>query len=590
MGVIEVEATRESKKSLKETILDLFKFEDYWAILLATLLLVFCVFMYMGSSSEVLIGKAEVYNSVMAAEGERVPFKTVEWHEAQFDKNSLVVKTSLSSKVKDVLGKPKKWTTNPVESFYLSEAGAKAKGAPFIDSYEEAKKTAMLAKNQALAATALAQTKAFGDTKLNATANDLVDKWLVARDKEGKLKSKAMVKPYNIIPNLLLLLASIGLYFSVGMKKMERSRDGFLQGFPAVFLLATGAYLLGEQVTLKAWGLGYVFWGLVLGLIVSNTIGTPKKLLQAAQTEYFIKTGLILLGSTVLVNKVLLIGIPGIFVTWFVTPVVLVLTFLFGDKVLKMESKSLNMVMSADMSVSGVSAAIAAAAACRAKKEELTLSVSISIMFTAFMMIAMPMFIKALNMDPVLGGAWIGGTVDSTGAVVAAGEYLGPVARDVAATIKMIQNIIIGVMALGVAAYWSLKVDTSMAAEKDFSLKGSLKEIWDRFPKFILGFIGASLVFSAIYGALGVDGSKIVIDKGMVSGLISPLQGWLFCIAFTSIGLSTNFAELSKLFKGGKPLTLYLVGKVINLSVTFGAAYLMFHVVFPEITASLMSL
>lgn len=585
-----MEAVKENKKSLKETILDLFKFEDYWAILLATIILIFCVFIYMGSDSQNILGKAEVYNDVMKAEGERAPFKTVQWHEAQFDKNSLTIKTSTTERVKSILGKPKKWVKNPIESIYLSESAAKAKGEPFIQQYEDLKKETALIKNQALAATALAEEKAFADTSLNSSASDLVDKWLVSRDKENKMKSKAIVKPYNLIPNLAILLAFIGIYFSVGMKKMGRDREGFLQGFPAVFALATGAYLLGEQETLKAWGLGYVFWGLVLGLIVSNTVGTPKKLLAAAQTEYFIKTGLILLGSTVLVNKVLLIGIPGIFVTWFVTPVVLVLTFGFGDKILKMESKSLNMVMSADMSVSGVSAAIAAAAACKAKKEELTLSVSISIMFTAFMMIAMPMFIKALNMDPVLGGAWIGGTVDSTGAVVAAGEYLGSVARDVAATIKMIQNIIIGVMALGVAAYWSLKVDKSMAEERDFSLKGSLNEIWTRFPKFILGFIGASLVFSGIYGMLGVDGSKIIIDKGMVNGLISPLQGWLFCLAFTSIGLSTNFSELSKLFKGGKPITLYIVGKIINLGVTFGAAYLMFHVVFPDITQSLMSL
>ncbi|WP_418965671.1 YeiH family protein [Cetobacterium sp.] len=585
-----MEAVKENKKSLKETILDLFKFEDYWAILLATIILIFCVFIYMGSDSQNILGKAEVYNDVMKAEGERAPFKTVQWHEAQFDKNSLTIKTSTTERVKSILGKPKKWVKNPIESIYLSESAAKAKGEPFIQQYEDLKKETALIKNQALAATALAEEKAFADTSLNSSASDLVDKWLVSRDKENKMKSKAIVKPYNLIPNLAILLAFIGIYFSVGIKKMGRDREGFLQGFPAVFALATGAYLLGEQETLKAWGLGYVFWGLVLGLIVSNTVGTPKKLLAAAQTEYFIKTGLILLGSTVLVNKVLLIGIPGIFVTWFVTPVVLVLTFGFGDKILKMESKSLNMVMSADMSVSGVSAAIAAAAACKAKKEELTLSVSISIMFTAFMMIAMPMFIKALNMDPVLGGAWIGGTVDSTGAVVAAGEYLGSVARDVAATIKMIQNIIIGVMALGVAAYWSLKVDKSMAEERDFSLKGSLNEIWTRFPKFILGFIGASLVFSGIYGMLGVDGSKIIIDKGMVNGLISPLQGWLFCLAFTSIGLSTNFSELSKLFKGGKPITLYIVGKIINLGVTFGAAYLMFHVVFPDITQSLMSL
>lgn len=585
-----MEAVKESKKSLKEVVLDLFKFEDYWAILLATVLLVFCMFIYMGSDSQSVLGKAEVYNSIMKSEGERAPFKTVQWHEAQFDKNSLAIKTSATEKVKNILGKPKKWVTNPIESIYLSASAAKAKGAPFVQQYEDLKKETLSIKNQALEATTLAEGKRFADTNLNENANELVDKWLVSRDKESKMKSKAIVSPYNLIPNLAVLLAFIGIYFSLGMKKMGRDREGFLQGFPAVFALATGAYLLGEQETLKAWGLGYVFWGLVLGLIVCNTIGTPKKLLAAAQTEYFIKTGLILLGSTVLVNKVLLIGIPGIFVTWFVTPVVLILTFGFGDKILKMESKSLNMVMSADMSVSGVSAAIAAAAACKAKKEELTLSVSISIMFTAFMMIAMPMFIKALNMDPVLGGAWIGGTVDSTGAVVAAGEYLGPVARDVAATIKMIQNIIIGVMALGVAAYWSLKVDKSMAEERDFSLKGSLNEIWNRFPKFILGFIGASLLFSGIYGMLGIDGSKIIIDKGMVNGLISPLQGWLFCLAFTSIGLSTNFSELSKLFKGGKPITLYVVGKIINLGVTFGAAYLMFHIVFPDITRSLMSL
>ncbi|WP_294096059.1 putative sulfate exporter family transporter [uncultured Cetobacterium sp.] len=585
-----MEAIKENEKSLKETILDLFKFEDYWAILLATILLVFCMFIYMGANSNAVLGKAEVYNDIMKSEGERASFKTVEWHEAQFDKNALTIKTSLSQKVRDVLGKPKKWTTNPLESVYLSESAALEKGIPFVKEYEELKKATSIMRENALAATVLAEEKNFADEELNKVATTSVDEWLVSRDKEIKLKAKAIQKPYNLIPNLVILLAAIGVYFSFGMKKMGRDREGFLQGFPFVFLLATSAYLLGEQEALKAWGLGYVFWGLVLGLIVSNTVGTPKKLLAAAQTEYFIKTGLILLGSTVLVNKVLLIGIPGIFVTWFVTPIVLVLTFLFGDKVLKMESKSLNMVMSADMSVSGVSAAIAAAAACKAKKEELTLSVSISIMFTAFMMIAMPMFIKMLNMDPVLGGAWIGGTVDSTGAVVAAGEYLGPVARDVAATIKMIQNIIIGVMALGVAAYWSLKVDTSMAAEKDFSLKGSLLEIWNRFPKFILGFIGASLVFSGIYAMLGVDGSKIVIDKGMVNGLISPLQGWLFCLAFTSIGLSTNFSELSKLFKGGKPITLYIVGKIINLGVTFGAAYLMFHVIFPDITKSLMSL
>ena len=158
---------------------------------------------------------------------------------------------------------------------------------------------------------------------------------------------------------------------------MGKSVKEFALGFPVVFIVAVLAYILASQVNLKAWGLEYVVWALLIGFLVSNTIGTPKIVLKAAETEFFIKTGLVLLGSTVLINKMLLIGIPGIFVTWCVTPIVLITTYWFGQKILKIESKSLNITISADMSVSGVSAAIAAASASKAKKEELTLAVGI---------------------------------------------------------------------------------------------------------------------------------------------------------------------------------------------------------------------
>ena len=107
------------------------------------------------------------------------------------------------------------------------------------------------------------------------------------------------------------------------------------------------------------------------------------------------------------------------------------------------------------MSVCGVSAAIATAAACRAKKEELTLAVGLSLVFTSIMMIVMPAFIKAtsVGMQQILGGAWMGGTIDATGAVAAAGAFLGEKALYVAATIKMIQNVLIGVIAFFVAVY-----------------------------------------------------------------------------------------------------------------------------------------
>jgi uncharacterized membrane protein YadS len=192
----------------------------------------------------------------------------------------------------------------------------------------------------------------------------------------------------------------------------------------------------------------------------------------------------------------------------------------------------------------------------------------------------MPALIKALEMPEVLGGAWIGGTVDATGAVVAAGAFLGDTAMNVAATIKMIQNILIGVMAFGVAIYWSAKV------EKTEDKSVSAIEIWKRFPKFILGFIGASIIFSIVQQLLSSEDSVAMIEKGVFL-FSKSMRGWLFCLAFVSIGLSTNFKELKSQFSGGKPLILYVSGQLLNILLTLLMAWIMFYKVFPEITETL---
>ena len=380
---------------------------------------------------------------------------------------------------------------------------------------------------------------------------------------------------------MIVLCIATALFFGIGIIFMRKNLGKFLLGFPVVFILAVLAYMLAAQSTIKAWGLEYVLWAIIIGFTISNTIGTPRWLLESALVEYYIKTGLVLLGASILINKILLIGIPGVFITWVVTPIVLIVTFIFGQRVLKMESKTLNITISADMSVSGVSAAIATAAACRAKKEELTLAVGLSITFTAIMMIVMPAFIKAVGMDHVLGGAWMGGTIDSTGAVVAAGAILSPTAMYVAATIKMIQNIMIGVIAFGVATYWALKVERTPGVK--ITVGAALNEIWARMPKFVLGFLGASAVFTLLYESLGKDVGKVLIDDGVIRGWTSALQGWFFCFAFVSIGLTTNFRELAKYFKGGKPLILYVCGQSFNIILTLLMAYIMFFLIFPEI-------
>ena len=85
--------------------------------------------------------------------------------------------------------------------------------------------------------------------------------------------------------------------------------------------------------------------------------------------ELFVKIGLVLFGGEVLLSTILVLGIPGFIVAWMVTPVVLITTFWFGQRVLRIPSKSLNLVVSADMSVCGVSAAIATAALARQRRK-----------------------------------------------------------------------------------------------------------------------------------------------------------------------------------------------------------------------------
>jgi uncharacterized membrane protein YadS len=378
----------------------------------------------------------------------------------------------------------------------------------------------------------------------------------------------------SILPGLVGIFAVSLVLFGIGLMALGEYDKSFPWAFLVIFLLSVLSFVLAGQKVIKHYNLEYALWALLVGLIISNTVGTPRWLRSAVRTEFYIKTGLVLLGAEVLFNRLLALGLPGVFISWIATPIVLISTYIFGQRILKIPSRSLNMVISADMSVCGVSAAVATAAACRAKREELSLAIGLSLTFTVIMMVVMPAVVTALDMGPVIGGAWLGGTIDSTGAVAAAGGMLGDTALAVAVTIKMIQNILIGVVAFGVAVYWVTCVDR----EADQSRPG-LSEIWRRFPKFILGFLAASLAFSGI-AALGPAGNAMV--NAVHGGTSEILRGWFFCFAFVSIGLETNFRELRPYLSGGKPLVLYVCGQTLNLIITLFMAWLMFVKVFPH--------
>lgn len=358
-----------------------------------------------------------------------------------------------------------------------------------------------------------------------------------------------------------LILFAVSVSFC-GKKELGK----FLTAFPLIFSLGIVAELLGNYNPLRYYGLNNVIWALILGLLISNTIKVPAFVKSAARTELYIKTGLVLLGASILFNRMLALGALGLGVAWLVTPIVLVFMYWFSQKYLKMQDqRGLAITIASATSVCGVSAAIASGTAANAKKEEISLAVSVTLIFTVIMMVAMPVVIRLAGINDLVGGAWLGGTIDSTGAVVAAAAMLSEQAVEVASVIKMIQNILIGIIAFVIAIVWIRIEEKGDGTSK--KVKVSPMEIWTRMPKFILGFVLASLVFS------------FVLPAEVVSSVSAPINGFrdfFFTLAFVSIGLETNFNGMLSLIKGGSPVTLYIVGQTANLVLTLVAAYIFF--------------
>ena len=361
----------------------------------------------------------------------------------------------------------------------------------------------------------------------------------------------------------------LGVLFGLGVKLQGEEIGKFAPAFFALFVIALLVRLVSAEFTLNRY-LEWAFWALLIGLLISNTVGVPQWLKPAIRTEFYIKTGLVIMGFSVLFSNIAKFGLYGLGIAWIVTPIVIIFMWWFGTKVLKIGNKPLVITMAAATSVCGTSAAIATGAAAKCRKDDLSIAISISIIFTILMMVFEPMIIRACGMNSLMGGSLIGGTVDSTGAVVLAGNALGPEAEQAAVLVKSIQNILIGFIAFFVAIFFATRVDKTPGA------KVGAGEIWNRFPKFIIGFFVASLVASFIVAPLA-GGAEVKA----INGVLDQYKNWCFVLAFTSIGLDTNFKSLFKQMQGGKVLWLYVVGQLFNIALTlFAVWFLLSGVVF----------
>lgn len=390
--------------------------------------------------------------------------------------------------------------------------------------------------------------------------------WTIGENLSGEAAAKvtalgAQLGSLAFWRKFLVTFVTLAVLFTLGVKLQGESVKKYIPAFIGLFVIAFVVRLISAEFTLNRY-LEWAFWALLVGLLISNTVGVPKWLKPAIKTEFYIKTGLVIMGFSVLFSNIAKFGLYGLGIAWIVTPIVIIFMWWLGTKILKIDNKPLVITLASATSVCGTSAAIATAAASKAKKDDLSIAVSISIIFTILMMVFEPMLIRASGMSNIMGGSLIGGTIDSTGAVVVAGTALGPEAQQAAVLVKSIQNILIGFIAFFVALFFATKVD------RTGTTKVGASEIWIRFPKFILGFFAASLIASFLIQPLcGAD------QVGAINKVLDQYKNWAFVLAFTSIGLDTNFKEITKQMQGGKVLWLYIIGQVFNILLTLFAVW-----------------
>ena len=355
------------------------------------------------------------------------------------------------------------------------------------------------------------------------------------------------------------LYAFIVGIFSVLLTK--KPLKAFLIVFPVVFLLTLVALILAGNNEVKALNLEAVIFSLSIGLIVGNSVNLPAWFRSALSAEMFVKIGLVLLGTSVIFSDILKAGSLGLIQALIVVLSVWYFAFWLCKK-LKLDEE-LTMMLSSAVSICGVSAAIATAGAIKGDPKKLSYVISLVLITAIPMMIFMPYIARYYGFPEAVTGAWLGGSIDTTGAVVASGTLVGETALKISTIVKFSQNVLLGLAAFAISVYWTYTKKTPGDGQ---TAKPTLGLIWERFPKFVLGFLAASLLFSFF-----LDPTHV----GQVKDSLKSIQTLWFVLAFTSIGLETKFSDLIN-SNSRKPLYAFLIAQLFNIIVTLIIAFLLF--------------
>lgn len=397
----------------------------------------------------------------------------------------------------------------------------------------------------------------------------------------GGVKISADLTELGAWGDIAVFFAIAFVLLYVGNRLLGRAVKGIIPSFVVVFAIALLAQWIAKIDMVKYYGFEAVFFSVIFGLIIRNLFHVPEWLKPAIQGEFFIKIGVVCLGATVLFSDVMKSGAAGLIQAVMVVTIVWFFGYLLARK-LKVE-RATAMTLASGCSICGVSACITAAGVAGTDKKQLSYIISLVLIIVVPMIYLMPwlgkMIVPLLTDNPTIQseiiGAWIGGTIDTTSGVGASSEMAGEVAQKTAIVVKATQNVLIGVVAFFIALYLSARSGNGKGMSRP-----SFGIVWEKFPKFILGFVVASAAFSILQnnGLLTLDAKGKIIETAMAKNFST----FFFSLSFVCIGMDTRLKDIVSR-ENRNSLFAFLGAQCFNIIVTLLIAWLMFGIVKPAL-------
>src|SRR5262245_26492311 len=374
---------------------------------------------------------------------------------------------------------------------------------------------------------------------------------------------------------LIATYIALLVVMTAGAAALKADLKRFALGFTAVFWISYFAWIAGSYANFAAttpadlqrfgitWSLrltneGGFIVALVAGLVIGNFFPRfADWMKEAVRPELYIKTAIVILGgflgvisaerlglATQLMWRGLAAIIEAYLIYWAV--VYFVARKWFGF------SREWSAPLASGISICGVSAAIATGSAIRARPVVPIMVASLVVIFAVVELLILPFAASAfLAKEPMVAGAWMGLAVKTDGAAVASGAITESlILADAASqgvnyakgwilgtttTVKVFIDVFIGIWAFILAYIWTTYIDVRQGQ------KARASEIWERFPKFIIGYVLTFVVILVM--ALGAT-PELTAKLRSAMAEVNTFRGIFFVMTFFTIGVMSNFKKL----------------------------------------------